>query len=76
MWLNYCPKKCDKGYDKSSQRAHEKDTIVQAKFMPQSGTKLNPEGREQDDEALEDEARDLRLSLDLPSSQGETTEEF
>jgi len=26
--------------------------------------------------ALVDEVRDLRLSLDLPSSQGETTKEF
>lgn len=74
--IKLLPKKCDKGYDESSQRAHEGHMIVQAKFMPQSGTKLNPEGRSKIMKALVDEARDLRLSLDSPSSQGETTEEF
>lgn len=55
-----------------TRRSHDSPGKVYAT----KGTKLNPEGREQDYEGPVDEARDLRLSLDSPSSQGETTEEF
>lgn len=56
---------------KAPKEHTEKVMIVQAKFMPQSGTNSTLK-EEQDYRRLVDEARDLRLSLNSPSNQGNT----